>query len=182
VKAALFLLAWVMASAAVAQTTFEGRFYLLPEWQHRKTVGASETVERFGAILTWPHTTGAGADQMQTIVTDAATLTNSASRTIDLTSVVNGFGDAVSFSSVRFLAVTASSDNLDPIDIGAAGATAFVNWIGGTNQTIRIRPGGAVAFVAPDATGYAVSTNGLLRFLNTGTNDAAYVAYIGGSE
>jgi hypothetical protein len=172
----------VSASATVAQTTFSGRLVLTPNWTHSKTVGASSITESYGRMYDLTHTTGTNANQMQAVVTSAHTLTNSQSVVINLQSAVNAFGDSVSFSAVKFLAVVADGSNADAVLVGDAETDPFVSWSGGTNGVLSVAPGGMAMLVAP-ASGYAVSTNACnLRLLNTGTNSAECVVYIGGIE
>ncbi len=80
------------------------------------------------------------------------------------------------------MAITAASANSNSVTMGGAGANAFVTWCGGTNHTVTVTPGGAAVFIAPGLAGFAVSSNGLLKVTNSGTNSASYVLYIGGSE
>lgn len=178
--AAIYILG---AAVALSATTFTGRLVLSPStWSHTKTVGSAEIEETFSAFLDWSHTTGTNANQMTDIVVDSSTLTNSQSRTIDLTSIADNFGDTISFSTVRFLALVPSSANTGYIEMGNAASGQFTNWVGGTNHTIRVRAGGVALFVAPDLTGYNVGTNGNLKITNGSTNSASYNLYIGGSE
>jgi len=177
--AILILVACVVSAG---ETTFTGRLVLSPDWKHNKTGGSSTLKETFDPFLDWTHTTGDSTNQMETIIVDTYTLTNSESRTIDLDSIANGFGDTINFSVVRFMALSCSTGNIDAVSIGNAATNEFASWCGDTNQVVLVRPGGIVLFVAPDATGYAVSTDGNLKMLNTGTNNASYDLYIGGSE
>ena len=184
-KKALAIIATVAALAvsADAQTTFSGTLTVYPGWTHTKVVGASTVSEALGNLLTWTHASGTNANQMSTLFRDAGTLTNGQDRTFDLAgSVTNSFGDVLTFEKVNFLAFAADGDNVDPINIGAAGvATPFDSWLTDTNAAIIVRPGGFVLLTAPDLTGYNAN-EGNLRILNTGTNDAEYQIYIGGSE
>jgi len=178
----MFFFLFATGVQLIAETTFSGRFVVLPNWTHSKTTGSSTLTESFSDLLSWTHTTGTNANQMSTIVVSSGTLTNSQAVTLDLTSSVNGFGDSVAFSTVRFLAAKASSSNVDAIEIGGTNANRFASWTGSTNGVVSVRPGGIMLLVAPDATGYTVGTNGNLVVENTGTNSASYEVYIGGSE
>ena len=53
---------------------------------------------------------------------------------------------------------------------------------GDASDKIVLRPNGIAVFVAPDATGYAVGSDGNLLITNTGTTNNSYVLYVGGSE
>ena len=169
----------LMAGAALAATTFSGRLLLKPDWSHKKTQGQSTLEETFGSFLAWTHTSGTNANQMATIVSREGTLADGESITYDLTNIDNGFGDNVNFAVVRFMAFSCETG---AIEIGAADSNAFVNWVGASGDTIKVRPGGIALFVAPDLTGYAVGTAGNLKILNTTTNTITYTMYIGGSE
>jgi hypothetical protein len=170
------------AGLAIAQTTFTGRLLIRPEWEHKKTVGASVLTETFNNLYLWAHTTGTGANQMATIATDSATLTNAQAKTVNLLAIDNGFGDSVTFANVRFLAITAGATNKDNIEVGGAAGNAFASWLGDASDKIVLRPNGIAVFVAPDATGYAIGSDGNLLITNTGTNSNSYVLYVGGSE
>jgi hypothetical protein len=178
----ILLLALLAGLPVIAATSFSGRFVAMPNWTHQKTTGSSTLAESFGSLFDWTHTSGTNASQMSTLVVEAGTLTNAQSVTFDLANAVNGFGDSVTFKTVRFLAVKAGTANTSAIRIGGDTANRFGSWGGGTNDTINIRPGGFLMLIAPDATGYAVGTNGNLVVSNTGTNSATYELYVGGAQ
>lgn len=165
---------------ASSTTLFVGRLRILPEWSYSKTVGASTATQRIGALLDWSHTTGTNTQEMTTLISGEYALTNSASVTVDLTSAVNGFGDSVSFSTVKFIAVSAGVSNLNSIAIGGAASGALANWTGTTNDTVIIQPGGAFCVVAPGMLGYAVGSSGNLKITNTGTNAVSCYLYVAG--
>lgn len=167
---------------ALSATTFSGRFVALPNWSHQKTTGSSTLTESFGELYSWTHASGTNANQMSSVIVSAGTLTNSQSIAIDLTSVENGFGDAVTFSTVKFMAVKADSGNIDAVEIGGPTSNRFSSLTGGTNGVVSVMPGGMAMFIAPDASGYTVGTNGNLVVENSGTNSVAYELYIGGAE
>jgi len=172
-----------LTAVAVAATTFSGRLVVMPNWTHAKTAGASTLTETFTALMDWTLTTGTNANQMATIVVDSATLTNGEDRVVDLMAAENAFGDVVSFTTVRFIALDAAAANLAALELGGAVSNAFTSWCGSTGDVVCVRPGGLALFAAPDAAGYAVDgTNGLLRVRNAGTNTVSYQLYIGGNE
>ena len=173
----------VFAITAKADT-FSGRLFVFNDWQHVKTMGASTVQESFGEFLSWTHTTGTNANQMNVIVRETTTLTNSQSRTLNLSGgVSDSFGDVSTFQTVRFFCVTCPSTNTNNLSVGNASSNQWSAWAGGTNDTLTVRPGGSMIFIAPDATGYAVTTNACnLSFTNLGTNSIIYSSYIGGAE
>jgi hypothetical protein len=181
----LVLIAAMATAAAMSfadSKTFGGLLTVRPDWAYTKTRGQSVNTETFDELLSWVHTTGTGANQMSVMVTDSATLTNGQSRTVSLLSIADGFGDTLTFAKVRFIAVTASTNNADAVQIGNGGPSAFAAMFGTTNDVVTVRPGGLFMAVAPDATGYAVGTSGDIQVLNTGTNSVSYVLYVGGNE
>ena len=170
------------AGAVLAATTFTGRLIVWPDgWEHVKTGGSSTLEETFSNFLEWTFTSGTGVNQMATIIVETGTLTNGQSVTYDLDAATNGFGDVVDFAAVRFLCLVCPTGNVDAVEMGNASTNAFSSWAGATNHTVKVRPGGLVLFVGPDATGYAAG-NGEIKLLNTGTNDTDYELYVGGNE
>ena len=172
-----------LAIPARAQTTFSGTLTVYPDWTHQKVAGASTVTESFANFLDWTHTSGTNANQMSAFIRATGTLTNGQDRLFSLAgAATNSFGDVLTFEKVNFMAFAAGTANTDPINIGATGAdTAFATWLSDTNAAVVIRPGGFLLLTAPDLTGYN-SINGNLRIVNTGTNNATYEIYIGGSE
>jgi len=161
--------------------SFSGRLMLYPDWTHSKVTGASTVTETFDSFVDWTHTSGTNANQMNTIVRETTTLTNSESKTINLAGgVTDSFGDATTFVTVRFLCLSCPTSNTNNITMGG-GTNSWASWCGGTNNTLTVRPGGAIMLLAPDVTGYAV-TDAALTMLNDGTNSTTYSLYIGGSE
>ena len=180
---AIFLTALLQAGTAYADT-FVGRLVTYTDWTHTKTVGASTVTETFPEFARWMHTTGTNANQMNVIVRETTTLTNSQSRTLNLSGgVSDSFGDVSTFQTVRFFCVTCPSTNTNNLSIGNASSNQWAAWAGATNDTLTVRPGGSMILIAPDATGYAVTTNACnLSFTNLGTNSIIYSSYIGGAE
>jgi hypothetical protein len=177
---ALITLAALTASASI---DFSGTLRLYPQWTHVKIEGSSYIRETFDdGIIYHAHTTGTNANQMTGLARATGTLTNSAAITLDLLGgVENSFGDALTFSRVNVLIITADGDNTDALHIGGASTAPFEAWCG-TDGLAVVRPGGTLLYHAPDIVGYAVGTNGNLRVSNTGTNSAGYAVYIGGTE
>jgi len=170
------------ANIVIGATTFTGNLLVRPAWTHQKTSGNSTTTEALSSMFYWVHATGTNANQMTSLFHEQVTLTSGQSRTNNLASITDAFGDTIVFAEVRVLAFASASANADAITIGNASANEFDSWCGGTNHTVTVRPGGFFLTVAPDLTGYAVSTNGNLKVLNTGTNSVTYEIYVGGSQ
>lgn len=179
-KLTIIGLCFIAAGLALADS-FSGRLLVVPQWTHTKTLGASTVSETFDAFLSWPHTTGTSTNQMNAIIREVNTLTNGQARTVSLAGgVTDSFGDAITFTTVRFLCVTAPTSNSNTVSI-TPGLNGWDTWITATNTAVIIRPGGLFMVVAPDATGYAV-TDANLTVTNDGTNTVQYSIYIGGAK
>lgn len=107
---------------------------------------------------------GAGANAINLEWSDTRTIVASASEEIDLTgstgspavTMTDVYGQTVSFARIKAILVTASSGNTNNVNVsrGASnGCTLFL----ANGDGIQVRPGGAFMWVAPDATGVAVS-------------------------
>jgi len=126
---------------------------------------------------------GTNAFEMNQLWSSQRTLTNGANETINiLGGITNSFGSALTMSEVRLISFSSASANTDQITIGGASANAFSSWLGDPSDTVKLRPGGYLLAIAPDATGYAVSTNGNIKVSNDGTNSVIYDVYIGASS
>lgn len=181
IVAGILILASIGAAYGQA-TAFSGTVMVWPQLKHVKSNGNAVVTEDIGMIVSQAIAFGTNANQMNKWASRAGTLTNSEAVTFGLQGgISNAFGDALTFSRVNFLAVVAPTGNVGNLTIGDAAANPFTGWIGGTNQTVSVRPGGAFVAFAPDATGYAVDTNSVnLKVANSSTNAATYQLYIGG--
>lgn len=172
----------IMALAAWADTTFSGTLFCRTTWEHVKTVGAAELTETVPDFFTWTHADGDTTNQMNAFVSAPISLAAGATNAINLAAAVNGFGDTVNFSKVKFLAFGAAVSNEAALRVGGAEADAFAGCFGDASDTVDVRPGGFVMLAAPDAAGYTVGTGTNLWVVNTGTNAAIGTAYIGGVQ
>jgi len=94
---------------------------------------------------------------------------------------------------VRVLGVSVTTAGTNAVTVGngsTSSSTAFSSWLGGTNQTVTIRPGGLLLLVAPDATAYPAFTRvmdsddgaGALKISNGNTNTATVDVWVGGAS
>ena len=172
----------LLAVSARAQETFSGQISIYPAWHHVTVRGSSTISEKYTHLLRQSHTSGTNASQMNAIVGYSQSLTNSQTVTYNLAGgVENCFGDTVTFYRVNFMSIKASVDNVSTLDIGNASTNVFFSWLGSSDQTILIPPGGFFMLTAPDATGFP-SQNGNLKIANSGTNSASYELYVGGAQ
>lgn len=128
---------------------------------------------------------GTGANQADKIFQDQRTLAASGTENLDLAGVlVDAFGATITFARIKAVIVTAESANTNDVNVireGTNGVPLFL----AAGDGIPVRPGGLFAWVAPDATGVAVTagTGDLLTFTNSagGTSVTYNVIIIGAS-
>ncbi|WP_233507239.1 hypothetical protein [Spongiactinospora gelatinilytica] len=116
-------------------------------------------------------TDGAGLNQANRIWSDQRTLAASASEDIDLAgTLTDPFGATITLARVKALIVSATVGNVNNVVLGGAASNGWVGPFGADTHTLAVRPGGVLALLAPDATGYAVtaSTADLLHVANSG--------------
>jgi len=114
---------------------------------------------------------GSGANQAEQMFTDRRTLAASASENLDLAGVLtNAFGTNLAFDTIKALVICAAKENTNDVVIGGHATAACASLFGDATDTVRVKPGGMVAFVAPDASGYGVTagTADILKVENGG--------------
>ena len=103
-------------------------------------------------------TNGTAASQANTIWMDQRTIAASGTDDLDLYgSLTNAFGTTLNFSSIKGIIVYAATANTNNVIIGGDGSAALINWVGGSTDTIVVKPGGLFALIDPSAGGYAVT-------------------------
>ena len=118
---------------------------------------------------------GAGANQAKDIFTDRRTLAASAAENLDLVGVLaNAYGASISFTKIKALIVVADKANANDVVIGGHATAACASFFGDATDTVKVKPGGIVAFIAPDANGYAVAatTADMLKVANSGAGSS----------
>lgn len=116
-------------------------------------------------------TNGTGANQAKDMFTDRRTLAASTSEDLDLSGVLtNAFGASIAFTKIRALIISSAADNVNDVVIGGHATAACASFFGDVTDKLKVKPGGTVALIAPDAAGYAVTavTADLLKITNGG--------------
>lgn len=138
----------------------------------------------FGAQINYDN--GTGANQADRLWADSNTLAASANVDVDLAgSLTDALGQALTFARVKAIFVRAATGNANNVVVGGAAANQFVGPFGAATHTISVRPGGVLALLAVDATGWPVTagTGDLLRFANSGAGSSVtYDALIIGAS
>jgi hypothetical protein len=121
---------------------------------------------------------GAGLNQAQQIFSDTRTLAASAAENLDLAGVLtNVFGSTLTFTKIKGLIICASDANTNDVVVGGHATAALAALFGDVTDTIKVKPGGMFALVAPAAAGYAVvaTTGDMLTVTNSaGTTGVTY--------
>lgn len=113
---------------------------------------------------------GSGDFQASKVFSDKRQLAASASEDLDLSgALINPLGAVVAFATVKALLVRAAPGNTNNVVLGGAAANAFVGPFGAAEDTIAVKPGGALLLTAPKA-GWPVTagTGDLLKIANGG--------------
>lgn len=114
---------------------------------------------------------GTGANQASNMFHDQRTIGASSSENLDLSGVLtNVFGVVLTFTKIKALFVRAAAANVNDVLLGN-GTNPFIGPFGAAGASVvTVKPGGTALFIAPDATGYAVTaaTGDILKVANSG--------------
>lgn len=128
---------------------------------------------------------GTGANQSDRLFSDTRTLTASASESLDLAgSLTDAFGATITMARIKAILVTASSGNTNDVQVTRPAANGVPLFLAASDG-LPVRPGGAFLWVAPDATGIAVTagTGDLITFTNSaGSTSVTYSVVIVGAS
>ncbi len=129
--------------------------------------------------------TGTAADQADLVFADTRTLAASGTEDLDLAGVLTGpLGTTLTFARIKAVIVSAATGNTNNVNLtrpASNGAALFL----AAGDGVAVRPGGAFAWFAPDATGVAVTggTGDLLTLTNSaGTTGVTYSVVIVGAS
>jgi len=126
---------------------------------------------------------GTGLNSANRIWHDERTIAASGTDDLDLSGVLSDpFGATITLARVKGILISAAVTNSNNVVVGT-GSNPLINWLTGTTPAVVVRPGGLLAVVAPDATGYAVTagTGDILRIANSagGTSVTYQIVIIG---
>jgi len=146
------------------------------EFANSLDVGSASYPINYGA--NYLFTDGTGANQAKEVFTDTRTLTASATENLDLAGVLtDAFGNVITFTKIKAIIVTAAAANTNDVVLGNHATAAFFPMFGAATHTTLVKPGGAVMFVAPDATGFAVTATTADMLMVTNSAGGTSVTY-----
>jgi hypothetical protein len=131
-------------------------------------------------------TDGDAANKAEKVWGDTRSLAASTSEELDLAGgLTDGLGNTVTLNRLICLGIKASTANGSTITLGGSASNAWETWTADAGSTIKLRPGGSIALIGPDATGYAIGA-GATDLLQIGNDDtsatASYSIFVMGSE
>lgn len=110
---------------------------------------------RAALLQSFHFANGYDADEANSTIIDTRVLGASAFEDIALTeTLTDSFGATIDLSIVKAIMILADTANTNDVLVGGVAAEVF---FGSSTDQVRIRPGGMLAFVAPDANGYVIS-------------------------
>lgn len=115
---------------------------------------------------------GTGANQANAPWADTRTLSASSSENLDLAGgLTDAFGTALTFTKIKAVIIEADDANVNDVVVGGAASNAWLAPFGDATDTIKVKPGGFIMLVAPDANGLAVTagTGDILKVANGGS-------------
>lgn len=113
---------------------------------------------------------GTGANQADKVFSDSRTIAASATDSLDLAgALLDALGDAFTPARIKALYVFAAAANTNNVNVTRPAANGVPLFLA-AGDGIPVRPGGLFVWVAPDATGVAVTagTGDLIDIVNSG--------------
>jgi hypothetical protein len=131
-------------------------------------IGGANYPINFGANFSFEN--GSGDNQANAAWTDERTIAASGSENLDMVGVLaDAFGATISISKIKALLVAASANNTNDVLIGGHATAALASFFGDATDVLRVKPGGAIALIAPKSAGYPVTatTADLIKVANS---------------
>jgi hypothetical protein len=130
-------------------------------------------------------TSGTGLGAADMLWSDTRTLAASGTEDLDLAASLTGpVGGTLTFARIKLLYVTALAANTNNVNITRPAANGVPLFLAASDG-VPVKPGGSFLWVAPDATGIAVTaaTGDLLTFTNSaGSTSVTYSVVIIGAS
>ncbi|MEU1554002.1 hypothetical protein ABZ517_14955 [Streptomyces scabiei] len=128
---------------------------------------------------------GTGANQADRIFADTRTLAASATEDLDLAGVLSDpLGASLTFARIKAVLIRAAAGNTNSVNVTRPASNGVPLFLA-AGDGLSVRPGGLFLWVAPDATGVAVTagTGDLLTLTNSaGSTSVTYDVIIIGAS
>ncbi len=119
---------------------------------------------------------GSGAGKAHQLWTsEARSIAASGNETLDLNGgLTDAFGNSITLTKIKGILIKASANNANDVLVGGAGSNTFVGLFGDATDVVKVKPGGLLLAVAPDANGLPVvaGTGDQLKVANSGAGSA----------
>lgn len=165
-----------MALEATVKASISGTLTSTPD--------LASVAAKIAAALSVSFTDGAGAGQANVVFNDTRTITASSNEDLDLSgSLTNSIGGSAVFARIKAILVKAASGNTNNVNVTRPASNGVPLFLAASDG-IAIKPGGAFLWVAPDASGVAVTadTGDLINLANSaGSTSVTYDIVIVGA-
>lgn len=134
------------------------------------SIDLRDVQDKFAWNPNYAFANGTGANQANQTFLDIRTLTASSSENLDFAGgLTDAFGNTITLTRIKALVIFAAASNANDVLVGGAASNAIASIFGDVTDVVKVKPGGLVVLVAPDATGYAITatTADLLKIANS---------------
>lgn len=164
--------------------TLSGKVSLNTSINLANSVDVGNVVYPLNFTASTTFTNGTGDDQANEAFSDTRTLSASGTEDLDLSGgLTDAFGNALAFTKIKTLIVTAAAANTNDVLVGGAASNQLATFFGDATDVVKVKPGGTLMLSAPESAGYAVtaSTGDLLKVANSagGTSVTYTIIVIG---
>lgn len=156
-------------------TTFQGTVSVNANLVYQGAADIGELEQRVNYSKSIQLTDGNGANQAQKLFTDTRTISASSSENLDLAgSLLDAFGGTLTLGEVKAIIISASANNTNDVVVGGAASNTWLGPFSDATDKVNVKPGGTVAFFAPNASGYGVTTSSgdILKVANSGAGSS----------
>lgn len=177
----------VLFTVVVLADTITGEIKLSTAITHTGSGTASTLTETITDPWKWGSSTAfigtnGSATGLSRVYVSSTSIAGSGTNTVDLfSSTLDSFGSVLAFSSVKFIWFAPSNTASSTMTIRPALSSGFTNWTESASGN-KVRSGGLLSIMAPDAGGYSVSDGvcDSIIIVNGSTNAGSYVLFVGG--
>lgn len=151
--------------------TLTSKIVLMLDALLENTVGVADVKGNINRVHTQLLASGVGLNQADRVFSETRTIAASGTFDLDLAGVLlDIFGSVITFARIKGIIVLPLVANTNNVVLGNHATAAFVGPFGAATHTLAVKPGGILALIMPDATGWAVTptTADMLKFTNGG--------------
>jgi len=164
-----------------------GKLSLVMNLVLTNTVGLADSSGKIDRRTDVAFANGSGLNQADRLYSNHFTIAASGTQDLDLAgSLTDIFGAVITMVRVKAIIIIAAAANVNNVVVGNAASNQFVGPFGAAAHTVAVKPGGILAMIAPDATGWPVTagTGDILHLANSSSGSGVDfdIAIIGASS